>query len=356
MPCDCTRCCCRRRWPGLAVAAVVGAFRWRRVDVALDPAEPTAALPTLVPWTLGLGVRAAVPLLPIVALLLAHAGAPGLRWLLALPPGDDWRPFAGALPVVRALLLGVVVAAATAWRRLPQLVDALFVGMGRAYGNVIALTICAQVFGAGLAATGAAAALLAASQELGALPLLSVLGPRRVWRRPAARARGPILAFAQAFLGPLPAGPELDRCAALTCLAGAFGRTLSPVAAVTVCVAGQLRISPVAILRQVAGPTGDRRPGGDRPRARAQRRVTARAPSLQCSPRWPRNNHPACCAPIPPIWSGSPPRSPRGPRCCGLAGWSRSRPRPSTASVRTHAMRRRCAASTRRRGGRRSTR
>lgn len=251
---------------GLASAAVACAWSLRRGRGPADrdrnvlgPAavvhEPATAplLPTFAPWSIGLWLRAAVPLLPIAALLLAYAGVPWLQWLLTLPPGDDWRPFAGVLPVVRALLLGIVVAAATAWRLLPKLADELFVGMGRAYASIISLTICAQVFGAGLAATGAAAALLAVSQELGALPALSVLGPGGL-AAVSGSGSGPILAFAQTFLAPVPAGPELDRCAALACLAGAFGRTLSPVAAVTVCVAGQLRVSPVGILRQVAVP------------------------------------------------------------------------------------------------------
>src|SRR5580693_2034083 len=81
---------------------------------------------------------------------------------LAAPPaaGDDWKPLAGALPVVRAMLIGVMAAAALALRDLTRLAREGFDGMGSAYGNVISLTISAQCFGAGVAASGLGDALL----------------------------------------------------------------------------------------------------------------------------------------------------------------------------------------------------
>lgn len=256
-----------RLWPaslaGVVAAALVGAWWWQRgaapsaasvnADERSRGDDAVAATDELPPLSLRTFVQACVPLLPVVALLLAYGGTPGLQWLCAVPAGEAWQPFAGALPVVRAMLLGALLAAALSWRTAGGLGDALFTGMGRAYGSVIALTICAQVFGAGLAATGAAATLLAACDGSSALATLSFVAPASL-ALVSGSGSGPILAFAQAFLAPLPAGPALDQSAALACLGGAIGRTLSPVAAVVVCVAGLGRVEPVRLVVRAAGP------------------------------------------------------------------------------------------------------
>lgn len=258
-----------RVWPaslaGVLAAALCGAWWWRRAPsnepicaatnaAAHEPANgamlAAAELPPLSPRVV---VQACVPLLPVVALLLAYAGAPGWQWLRNVPAGDGWQPFAGALPVVRAMLLGALLAAAVSWRPAGALGEALFTGMGRAYGSVIALTICAQVFGAGLAATGAAATLLAACDGAGALAALSFTGPAAL-ALVSGSGSGPILAFAETFLAPLPAGQALDQAAALACLGGAAGRTLSPVAAVVVCAAGLGKVDPVRLVARAAVP------------------------------------------------------------------------------------------------------
>lgn len=250
-----------RLWPaslaGVVAASLFGAWWWQRgaapsaasANAAARSRGDDAAAATdeLPPLSLRTFVQACVPLLPVAALLLAYSGTPGLQWLRRAPDGDGWQAFAGALPVVRAMLLGALLAAASSWRTAGALGEVLFTGMGRAYGSVIALTICAQVFGAGLAATGAAATLLAACDGAGALPALSFAAPASL-ALVSGSGSGPILAFAQTFLAPLPAGPALDQAAALACLGGAIGRTLSPVAAVVVCVAGLARVEPVRVV------------------------------------------------------------------------------------------------------------
>lgn len=238
-------------WPasltGLSAAALVAA-------VTLRPsAAPRGDRPSPGQLDAALCLRAAVPLLPVVALLLAYANCPGLHWLVAVPAGEGWQPFAGALPVVRAMLLGCAVATLAAPRRVSGLAQEFFAGMGRAYTSIIALTISAQVFGTGLAASGLSTWLLAHSERLGALPALALLFPAGL-AAISGSGSGPVLAFAQTFLAPMPAGPALDQAAVLSCFGGAFGRTISPVAAVTVCVAGFVQVSPLALVRRAAVP------------------------------------------------------------------------------------------------------
>lgn len=249
-----------RLWPaslaGVVAAALLGALWWRRDRATLAP-TPSDRVPPVppasAPLTAHVLVQAAVPLLPVTALLLAYAGTPGLQWLCRVPAGEAWQPFASTLPVVRAMLLGAVLAAATSWRTAGALGETLFAGMGRAYGSVIALTICAQVFGAGLAATGLAGVWLDACAGNGALGALSLGFPAGLALL-SGSGSGPILAFAQTFLAAVPAGPALDQAAALACLGGAFGRTLSPVAAVVVCTAGLAQVDPLRLVVRAAPP------------------------------------------------------------------------------------------------------
>lgn len=198
-------------------------------------------------------LKALVPVLPVTMLLLAYAGWEPMRWLVTIPEGDAWKPLTGALPVVRAMLLGTVVAGALAWRDVRSIARSLFEGMGHAYGSIISLTITAQVFGAGVAAAGIADALLRLASGSSALALLSTAFP---WALSvlSGSGSGPILAYAQTFLASHGADPHLARNAALACLGGAFGRTLSPVSAVVVYSSGLVDRSPLVVLRLVLVP------------------------------------------------------------------------------------------------------
>jgi C4-dicarboxylate transporter, DcuC family len=231
-----------------AVAFTVHQGRGRREDTADTPeAAPGEA-------TAGDGgerpnpLRALIPVVPVVLLLLAYGGVPWLRWLVEIPDGSEWKPLAGALPVVRALLIGSVLAALTRWRDFPALTRSLFDGMGAAYGSIISLTITAQCFGAGVAAVGLGPALLALAARAGALPLLSAAFP---WTLAvlSGSGSGPILAYAQTFLVGTAGMDNAPTLAALACLGGAFGRTMSPVAAVVVYAAGLVGVAPLALVR-----------------------------------------------------------------------------------------------------------
>jgi len=195
-------------------------------------------------------LRAFIPLVPIALLLLGYAGLPGLGWLIAPPPGDEWLPLASALPVVRAMLIGALLAFAVGWRDLQRLVRALFDGMGSGYGGVISLTITAQCFGAGIAVAGVSEALLELARSAGALTWLAAGFPWALSTL-SGSGSGPILAFAQAFLVQLDPGEGSVRLAALACFGGAFGRTMSPVAAVVVYGAGIVGVQPIALVRRL---------------------------------------------------------------------------------------------------------
>jgi DcuC family C4-dicarboxylate transporter len=197
-------------------------------------------------------------------LLLAYALEPRLgdrsplAWLLEAPPvpagappveGHEWGRLRDALPVVRAMLVGTLLAALVNWRQLPRVVGSLFDGMGSAYGNIIALTITALCFGRGLDELGVSSALLGlVGDSPWALPALSAGFP---WALAALSGSGssPVQTFAVSLLAPLARHPDAVRFGAVAILAAAFGRTMSPVAAVVIYGAGLVREDPIALVR-----------------------------------------------------------------------------------------------------------
>lgn len=195
-------------------------------------------------------IKAAIPLVPIALLLAGYAGWRPLAWLVAPPPGDEWQPLASALPVVRAMLIGALLALAVAWREVLALTRAFFEGMGSAYASIISLTITAQCFGAGVALIGLADALLRLASASDALVPLAAGFP---WALSAlsGSGSGPVLAFAQTFLTQVGAADQPVTLGAVACLGGAFGRTMSPVSAVVVYGSGLVGAPPLTVIRHL---------------------------------------------------------------------------------------------------------
>ena len=230
------------------LAAVVAFSLQHRPPRATEDDRGTAAMPPIEPVHL---LMAAVPLVPVALLLLAHAGWGPVAWLVRIPEGDRRPDLASALPVVRAMLIGSALAAVAGWRRLPLVTRGLFDGMGAAYRDIISLTITAQCFGAGVAAVGLGDALLGLfGGSRWTLAALSVGFP---WGLAAlsGSGSGPVLAFAEACLVPLRGRGGVAALGALTCLSAAFGRTMSPVSAVVLCGSGLAGTSPLDLVRSL---------------------------------------------------------------------------------------------------------
>jgi DcuC family C4-dicarboxylate transporter len=259
---------------GALVATVVFGLLQRRstmhggktTDNDAPVATPHAALHPPHPEGLRLNpLKALIPLVPIALLLLAYylrvrlGERSPLAWLLELPPaaaeatakGYEWRRLESALPVVRAMLIGTLLAAAVSWREIQPVTRSLFEGMGAAYGNIISLTITAQCFGAGIEAIGLSQAILRlVGHSTGALAVLSGAFPWAIAVL-SGSGSGAIQTFAQSFLAPLAARTDAATLGALACLAGAFGRTMSPVAAVVIYCSGLVGVSPLILVRRL---------------------------------------------------------------------------------------------------------
>ena len=236
---------------GVIVATILFTLsNLRRTVTPTTPGDPVVETPVDEPSLRVNPLKAIIPLLPIGLLLTAYAGWAPLGWLVAIPAGEEWVPLAGALPVVRAMLIGALFGVVVAWREVLSLSKAFFDGMGAAYASIISLTITAQCFGAGVALVGLSDALLRLASAGNALVPLSAGFPWALATL-SGSGSGPILAFAQTFLTQVSPADNPVMLGAAACLGGAFGRTMSPVSAVVVYGSGLVGVSPLLVIRRL---------------------------------------------------------------------------------------------------------
>jgi DcuC family C4-dicarboxylate transporter len=257
-------------------------------------APPTA--PQGPPFKVNL-VMALIPLLPLALLFLT---APPLRavrvppgWLVELPPPSpadavsalavappagfpttlSWPGLASNLgpPEARlsararglfdsrligmAMLIGVVAAALTVWRKAPGIAGAFFEGAGYGFTHIISLIVAATCFGKGVEAIGLASMLGGLIEQVpwlllpaaGAVPLgFAVLCGSGM---ATTQSLFPFFAVPALRLG---IDPGL--VGAVVSLAAAAGRTMSPVAAVTLMSGELTGTNPLELARRVALP------------------------------------------------------------------------------------------------------
>jgi DcuC family C4-dicarboxylate transporter len=151
------------------------------------------------------------------------------------------------------MLAGTIVVFLVHGRDASQLVRAFFEGMGYAYVHVISLVVTSSCFIAGLTAAGMTEELVSVVSGPGIVGkvaagffpgLLAVVSGSGV---------GPSVAFAKAVLpaltDDLPLALDLGSLAAI---AGSFGRTMSPVAAVVIFSASLTGVTTWMLIRRVA--------------------------------------------------------------------------------------------------------
>jgi DcuC family C4-dicarboxylate transporter len=209
-------------------------------------------------------VKAMVPLLPL-ALLFLTALPPPLRafevphaWLV--PGGADVRLFDTRLVAV-AMLVGVVVAAATAPAKAGATARVFFEGAGHALTAVTSIIVSASCFGKGVELAGVPALLHGAIEYAPGLliPLAVVMPAGFAW------LCGSGMASTQSLFGffvhpSLALGVDPARVGAVVAISAAGGRTLSPVAAVVLLASSMSadgaaqRATPLEITRRIAVP------------------------------------------------------------------------------------------------------
>lgn len=183
-------------------------------------------------------IKAIIPLIPIVILVV------GNMWVPALKMG-----------VAQAMLIGAICALA-AGRVNPQTFSKeFFSGMGKGYADVMGIIIAAGVFAAGLKSCGlidVAVDALKHSNEYARWG--GSLGP---WIMGVVTGSGDAatLAFNEAVTPHAKEfGMTIEGLGGLAFITGALGRTMSPLAGVTILVSGLAMVSPIEVIKRTAIP------------------------------------------------------------------------------------------------------
>jgi DcuC family C4-dicarboxylate transporter len=184
-------------------------------------------------------VKAAVPVIPLLLLVL------GSKQIGLIP----------AVSVPAAMLVGAALGFAVTLKHVDEISKQFFDGMGHAYGNVIGIIIAASVFTAGMQAIGLTGSLITAMKGSAAIAkIAATFGPFII-----AVLGGSGDAATLAFNGAItPHAPQLGfgilPMGSQAFIAGALGRSMSPVAGVAIVCAGLAQVNPIDMAKRNAIP------------------------------------------------------------------------------------------------------
>ena len=175
-------------------------------------------------------LKAIVPFVPIAILVLGNTCLPAIK-----------------MGVAQAMLIGAIAALVIARANPQQLTKEFFSGMGKGYADVMGIIIAAGVFAAGLRATGLIDALKDSNEfarwggSLGPWIMGVITGSGDAATQAFNEAVTP---HAESF------GMTIPGLGGLAFLTGALGRTMSPLAGVTILVSG----IPIEVIKRTAVP------------------------------------------------------------------------------------------------------
>ncbi|WP_169777419.1 C4-dicarboxylate transporter DcuC [Campylobacter mucosalis] len=185
---------------------------------------------------------ALTPLIPLVILVIGGTSLNQVAWL-------KWTK----MGVAEAMLLGAIIAIFITWTNPQKITKEFFSGMGSAYAEVIGIIIAAGVFVAGLKACGAIEAVtvwLKNSQEFvrfGGTFAPYLMGVVTGSGDAATMAFNTAITPHAADLG-----FEQSKLGMAAAIAGALGRSSSPIAGAAIICAGLAMVSPVEIVKRTA--------------------------------------------------------------------------------------------------------
>jgi DcuC family C4-dicarboxylate transporter len=203
-------------------------------------------------------LKAAVPLVPLVLLFLLSPPYGPLSlprgWLVNTVSAIDDEHFESRL-IGAAMLIGVAVASAVAWRQALQAARAFCEGAGYGFAHIISIIVAATCFGKGVELLGVGEWLLEAvdAQPWLLLPIAGFL--------PLSFAAlcGSGMATTQSlfalFIEPARrVGMDPIHLGAVIAITASAGRTMSPVAAITLMSATLTETNPLSLVRRVVLP------------------------------------------------------------------------------------------------------
>lgn len=181
---------------------------------------------------------AIVPIIPLVLLILGAT----------VPAMKSW-----GLTVPACMVIGAMIALAVTRTNPAELTKSFFDGMGKAYADVIGIIIAAGVFAAGLTQVGLIDLLLdAATGAKGAIGAAGTWGPMLVAIL-SGSGDAATIAFNEAVTPHAATfGLTIERLGTLASLAGALGRSMSPVAGAAIIVSGIANVNPMEVAKRNA--------------------------------------------------------------------------------------------------------
>ncbi len=204
-------------------------------------------------------LKAAVPLVPLLLLFLA---GPPLRvfdlpdaWLAPLKDGKRDTGLYSTRLIGLAMLVGVLVAMAVTPGKARDCVKQFFEGTGYGFANIVSLIVTATCFGKAIEGAGLAAVLGRLIVDApGLLQPLAAFVPLAF-----AAVSGSGMASTQSLYGffhppAVELGHDPTAVGALVGVGSAAGRTMSPVAAVTLMCGTLTQTNPFVLAKRVAVP------------------------------------------------------------------------------------------------------
>ena len=183
-------------------------------------------------------IKAFVPLIPIILMLVFTFWIPSVK-----------------MGVAQAMLIGTIVCLIVAMCDPQKFSKQFFKGMGDSYGSIMGIIIAAGVLAAGLTASGlikGLIALMVQSKEIaqwgssiGPFVLSVLMGSGDAG---AMAFNSAVTPHAQEF------GMQIHSLGPLPFLAGAAGRTASPIAGITILVAGLAKANPFDVAKRTFLP------------------------------------------------------------------------------------------------------
>ncbi len=168
--------------------------------------------------------------------------------------GNLWVP-AIKMGVAQAMVIGAICALAVGRCNPQEFATQFFNGMGKGYSDVMGIIIACGVFAAGLRAAGLIDVCVDALKNANEYARWGgALGP---WIMGVITGSGDAatLAFNEAVTPHAEAfGMSIPGLGALAFLTGALGRTMSPLAGVTILVSGIAMVSPIEVIKRTALP------------------------------------------------------------------------------------------------------
>ena len=184
-------------------------------------------------------LKAVVPVIPLLLLVL------GSKQIKLIPE----------ISVPAAMLIGAALGFAVTLMKVDEISKQFFDGMGSAYGNVIGIIIAAAVFTKGMELIGLTGALITVMKSSEAIARIAATFGPFVIAVLGGSGDAATLAFngaitphaAQFGFGILPMGSQAF-------IAGALGRSMSPVAGVAIVCAGLAQVNPMDMAKRNALP------------------------------------------------------------------------------------------------------